>query len=112
MKETPVIVIDMWNKWGEKKAKSQGLMAHLIYLSMSFAKFGLLPHHMTSGERPSGKRGQFWSLSTPLSASFHSKPIRLPGEDWKEAERGRTCKFLSFDSISTSGFYESDVLII
>ena len=75
---------------------------------MSFAKFGLLPHHMTSGERPRGKGGQFWPLSTPLSASFHSKPIRLPGEECKEAERGQNCKFLTFDSISTSGFYESD----
>ena len=77
---------------------------------MSFAKFGLLPHHMTSGERPRGKRGRLLPLSTPLSAYFHSKPIRLQGEEWKEAERGRNCKFLIFDSISTSGFYESDVL--
>ena len=79
---------------------------------MSLVKFGLLPHHMTFGERPRGKRGLFRPLSTPLSAFFHSKPIRLPREEWKETERGRNCKFLTFDSISTSGIYESDVLKI
>ena len=79
---------------------------------MSLAKFGLLLHHMTSGKRPRGKRGQFRPLSIPFSASLHSKPIRLPGEEWKEAERGRNCKFQTFGSISTSGFYESDVLKI
>ena len=64
-------------------------MAHLIYLSISFAKFGLFPNfttesrllnHMSSGERSRVVGGR------------------------------KNCKFPTFDSISTSDIMKSDVL--
>ena len=81
-----------------KKSRTYGMRA---------VERGRINNHMTSGKRLTGKRGRFcvrrpnlasfhsflglfpllsWPLSTPLSASFHSTPIRLPREDWKEAE--------------------------
>ena len=105
----------------ERQTRSQGLIAHLIDLMyqicyhMGSAQRG----HMTFGSgSPLGRGSGVDHLSQRLRIERGSTPDPLPNhviclsqsEPIRSRSTPETCKFLTFDSISTSDIFESDVL--